>query len=92
MRTKNAAAINANERRHLSRVKSLPCSVCDAAGPSEAHHVKQGQHFTAVALCVDCHRSPRLGWHGERVMWRINKMDEIDALAVTLGRAYGEGS
>lgn len=92
MRTKNAKPITAAERRHLARVKELACSVCGEAGPSEAHHLKQGQHFTCVALCESCHRSPRLGWHGERVMWRINKMDEIDALAVTLARAYGEGS
>ena len=33
--------LNAREREHLARVKALPCSVCDAPGPSEAHHVKQ---------------------------------------------------
>jgi hypothetical protein len=60
--------------------------VCPAAGPSEAHHIKQGQAFTAVALCRDCHRNPRLGIHGEKRMWSIHKMDEIDALAVTVER------
>jgi hypothetical protein len=89
VRTKNAKPISASERRHLSAIKGLPCSVCDEPGPSEAHHVKQGQHFTAVALCESCHRGSRLGWHGGRWMWRIKKMDEIDALAVTLARAYG---
>ena len=34
--------LNAKERAHLGRVKELPCSVCDAPGPSEAHHTKQG--------------------------------------------------
>lgn len=24
--------------KHLARVRKLPCSVCGAAGPSEAHH------------------------------------------------------
>lgn len=74
------------EREHLARVKSLPCSVCDAPGPSEAHHIQQGQQYTCVALCPDCHRGPILGWHGQRRMWAIKKMDEIDALAVTVKR------
>lgn len=48
--------LTAREREHLGRVKALPCSICDAPGPSEAHHVKQGQQYTAVALCYDCHK------------------------------------
>jgi hypothetical protein len=74
------------ERRHLFNVKSQPCSVCDQPGPSEAHHVKQGNQYTCVALCKDCHTHPRLGWHGEKVIWRIKKMDELDALNVTIKR------
>lgn len=78
--------INQTERRHLAAVKSLPCSLCDAPGPSEAHHIKQGLQFTAVALCPECHRGPVLGLHGQRRMWSINKMDELDALDVTIKR------
>ena len=58
--------LNAAERRHLALVKSLPCSVCDTPGPSEAHHVEQGLQYTCVALCPDCHRGPVLGLHGMR--------------------------
>lgn len=72
------------ERRYLSLVKEQPCSVCHKPGPSEAHHVKQGQQYTAVALCSDCHRGPYNGWHGQRVMWRVKKMDELDALNETV--------
>lgn len=89
MRTKNAKPIRSDEREHLGRVKALPCSVCDAPGPSEAHHIKQGQHFTAVALCPDCHRGSENGWHGRKTMWRITKMDELKALNVTIWRCYG---
>ena len=32
----------------------------------------------------DCHRCPRLGIHGEKRMWAIHKMDELDALNVTI--------
>ena len=69
MRTKNAKAITAKERAHLAAVKSLPCSVCDAAGPSDAHHIKQWQHFTTVALCPSCHTGSQLGLHGQKRMW-----------------------
>jgi hypothetical protein len=89
MRTKNAKAISPAERDHLARVKELPCVVCDAPAPSEAHHIEQGQHFTTVALCQDCHRGSRNGWHGQKTMWRIRKWNELDALNETLKRAYG---
>lgn len=78
--------LSARERAHLGRVKALACSVCDAPAPSEAHHVKQGQQYTAVALCESCHRGALMGLHGQRRMWAIKKMDELDALAVTVQR------
>jgi hypothetical protein len=76
--------LSAKARKHLLAVKSLPCSVCGALPPSSAHHIKQGQHFTCVALCHDCHQGPKMGWHGERRAWKVRKLDELDALAVTL--------
>jgi hypothetical protein len=78
--------LNTKERAHLGRVKELPCSVCDAAGPSEAHHMKQHSQYTCIALCVDCHRGSLMGWHGQRRAWAIRKMDEADALNVTIQR------
>lgn len=86
MRTKNAKAFTAADRAHLQAVKRLSCSVCDAPPPSDAHHINQGQHFTTVALCKDCHQGSVNGWHGQKVMWRIHKMDELAALNVTLQR------
>lgn len=77
--------LTAREREHLGRVKALPCSICDAPGPSEAHHIKQGHQFTAVALCESCHRGYN-GLHGTKAFWRIRKMDELDALDVTIRR------
>lgn len=78
--------LNARERAHLGRVKELPCSVCDAPGPSEAHHYRQGSQYTCIALCPECHRGSVLGLHGQRRMWAIKKMDELDALNVTIER------
>ena len=77
------------DRAHLAKVKELPCSVCDAPPPSEAHHAKQGSQYTCIALCPDCRRGPILGLHGQRRMWAIKKMDELDALNVTLERLHG---
>jgi len=78
--------LNPAERRHLAMVKVLPCSVCDAPGPSEAHHMVQGLQYTCIALCPECHTGPRMGWHGQRFAWKIRKMEEIDALNVTIKR------
>ncbi len=86
MRTKNAARITPAESDHMAAVKLLPCSVCNTAGPSTAHHIVQGQHFTTVALCPDCHQGSENGWHGRKTMWRVMKLDELGALNITLGR------
>jgi hypothetical protein len=79
-------SLTAKERKHLARVKELPCSVCDASGPSDAHHVKQHRQYTCVALCKDCHQGSVMGWHGQKRMWSLKKMDEIDALNITIER------
>lgn len=76
--------LSPRERIHLARVRELPCSVCGAPGPSEAHHIKQGLQFTAVALCESCHRGPVMGLHGQKRSWAVHKMDELDALNETI--------
>lgn len=80
----------AAEHDHVGRVKELPCSVCDTPGPSAAHHIEQGSHYTVVALCEDCHQGSHNGWHGRRTIWKIKKLTELDALNVTLGRLMRE--
>lgn len=89
MRSKNSKAITKAEAAHLQAVKGLPCSVCDAPPPSDAHHVNQGQHFTTIALCKDCHQGSENGLHGRRTMWRVMKMDEWSALNITISRLNG---
>jgi hypothetical protein len=86
MQSKNKPAPTKAERAHIERVKELSCSVCDAPGPSECHEIKQGQWFTSVSLCADCHRNPMLGLHGQKRNWMIYKLDELDALAITIQR------
>ena len=78
--------LTAKQREHIGRVKSLPCSVCDAPAPSDAHHIEQALQYCVVALCKDCHQGSTMGWHGQRRMWKIKKMNELDALNVTIDR------
>lgn len=90
MQSKNKPAMTAAEREHVQRVKLLPCSLCDCGGgeaaPSEAHEIEQGAWWLAIALCASCHRGPLLGLHGQRRMWAIKKMTELQALAITIQR------
>lgn len=86
MNTKPTAA----ERSYLGRVKQLPCSVCDAPGPSEAHHISQAQVYTCISLCTDCHRGAFAGWHGQKRAWTIRKLDELGALNITIQRLLME--
>jgi hypothetical protein len=72
------------ERDHIGRVKELPCSICGAPGPSQAHHIEQDLQWCVVALCPSCHQGSIMGWHGQKRAWLIAKMDELDALNVTL--------
>lgn len=88
MRSKNKPKPTPAESAHIERVKALCCSVCDAPAPSEAHEINQGQWFTSIALCADCHRGSVNGIHGQRVMWRIHKLDEWAALNITLARLF----
>ena len=81
MQSKNKRTTTA-ERIHLAAIKQLPCSVCNAPGPSVAHHIDQSTAWTCVALCDDCHRD----FHGLKNLWRVYKMDELDALAKTIER------
>ena len=89
LKSRNKPAITALERRHVQRVKMLGCSVCDDPRQCEAHEIKQGSWFLSIALCPSCHRDVKMGIHGEKLMWRIKKMDELDALNITLQRLDG---
>jgi hypothetical protein len=86
MQSKNKKPPSAIEKRHIEQIKQMSCVVCDAHGPSECHEIKQGQWFTSMPLCSDCHRGGLNGWHGQKRMWTLKKMDMVDALNVTIER------
>lgn len=75
---------NKGERVWVGAVKEQPCSVCGVEGPSDAHHIKQGLHYTVIALCKSCHQGSKMGWHGDKIAWKIAKVDELDALNTTI--------
>ena len=76
--------LTARERDHLARIKAMPCAVCDQPGPSEAHHIKQHVQMLCIPLCQSCHTGSHNGIHGAQGMWRVMRMDELDALAKTI--------
>lgn len=90
MFSKNKAKPTAGERLHIARIKAMSCVICDASAPSECHEINQGQWFTSMPLCADCHRGSLNGIHGQRRLWNVYKMDEIDALNETIRRLCEE--
>lgn len=77
------------EARHMDRVAQLDCVLCGAR-PVEVHHLREGQgmsqrasNFLTIPLCPGCHRGPS-GIHGDRSLMRIQKLDELDLLALTI--------
>lgn len=76
---------------HIERVKSLPCSVCGAPAPSDAHHILEGRtpgrkssNLLAIPLCKSCHQDNRNGIHGQRAMWSVMRKTELGCLADTI--------
>ena len=83
------------ESKQLARIKSLPCGVCGQPGPSDAHHIREGQgmgqradDYLAIPLCKECHQG-KSGIHGDRSAWRLRKLDELQVLASTYRRLIG---
>ena len=91
MQSKNKKSMTNSERRHVAAIKAMPCSVC-AAPPNplnEAHEIEQGQWFTSIPLCADCHRGDHNGLHGRRAIWKVKKLTELSCLNATIGVLYG---
>ena len=76
--------LTSKQRAHIGRVKLLPCAVCDASGPSDAHHIEQSLQYCVIPLCKDCHQGSFNGLHGQKRAWILRKMTELDALNKTI--------
>ena len=80
----NSKNLKPAEKDHLQMIKEMPCSVCKASPPSDAHHIKQGLHYLCIPLCKDCHQGSFNGIHGQARIWSVYKMDELTALNNTI--------
>lgn len=88
MQSKNKPAMTPAEREHVGRIKELPCVACEAPGPSEAHESEQGQWFTSIPVCPDCHRGSFNGIHGQARIWAVLKLSQSAALNATIERLF----
>jgi len=68
------------EREYLAWVKSQPCALCGASGPSDAHHIRQHRQYLCLPLCKGCHQGSYNGIHGQKRLWNVMKVDELDLL------------
>ncbi len=64
-------------REYMARVKALPCVVCGAAPPSDAHHVFHDRHggrktsdFDTIPLCKPHHQDGKDAIHNGKAGWR----------------------
>jgi hypothetical protein len=76
--------LSPKERAYLLQIKNLPCGVCGAPGPSDAHHIEQGLHYLCIPLCKDCHQGSHNGIHGRRSIWNALKKNEQTVLNETI--------
>lgn len=83
--------MSASSKRHMGRIAQLPCSCCGAHGV-HVHHIREGQgmsqrasDFLTVPLCPSCHTGPN-GVHGNKSLMKIQKLEELDLLAMTIER------
>lgn len=88
MQSKNKPSQTKAESAWVAKVKESDCIVCGAAAPSHCHEIVQGQWFTSLPLCDDCHVGPHNGIHKNRAIWKVLKLDELSALNLYLSRRF----
>lgn len=71
---------------YMGQVKALPCCVCGAAPPSEAHHCRSDgmarDDLKTIPLCIPCHRGPN-GYHLSKRTWHANNGKDHEYIAET---------
>lgn len=84
------------DRKHLERVKMLPCCVCGAEPPSDAHHCLgyefgtgkglKASDYKTIPLCKSHHQDGGFGvaFHAGSKTWEKNHGFQRDHLARTL--------
>lgn len=84
-------------KKHLAQIAKMSCALCAHLGLRQSgrtyiHHIRTGQgasqradDFLTIPLCYDCHQGTQ-GIHGDRTLWKVGKVDELDLLAKTIQR------
>lgn len=64
-------------KKHIERVKQLPCVICLAPPPSDAHHVihdrfsfRKASDMDVIPLCKVCHQDGPEAIHNGKATWR----------------------
>lgn len=85
---------------YISLVHRVGCVICAVlgmaqVGPTQAHHIRTGQGGAqraqdelACALCHE-HHLGGTGIHGGRSAWRVAKLTELAAVALTIRAVFG---
>jgi len=71
-------------------VKSLPCCICNAPAPSDAHHCfsqRFGQrktgHMQVIPLCKNCHQVGPNAIHNSKRAWEDRNGFDFEYIAQT---------
>ena len=72
---------------HMRRVKQLPCVICQAPPPSDAHHCISGRYgsrrasdFETIPLCKECHQDGPMAIHRAKESWERMHGPDTDYL------------
>ena len=75
---------------YMSKVKQLPCAVCGADGPSDAHHVihdrfgsRKSSDFDVIPLCKRHHQDGPAAIHNGKETWRQKYGSDYDYIDQT---------
>jgi hypothetical protein len=88
VQSKNKKSPTVAESEHIERIKDMACGVCEVPSPSDAHEIEQGQWFTSIPLCRDCHMGSFNGIHGQARIWKVKKFTELSVLNDTIRRLF----
>lgn len=84
-------------KRHLARVKELPCVICAAPPLSDAHHCFSGRYgsrkasdFETIPLCKACHQHGPMAIHQDKAGWEARNGNDFDFIPVVFDMLSGE--
>lgn len=88
----------AAEKKYMGLISAMSCACCGLPGPSEVHHIREGQgisqrasNWLTIPLCPECHGQElgSKGVHGDKSLMRIYETSELSMLADTIRKVSG---